>query len=75
MLLCILIQKVMKSKGWKTNVVAFISFGVGLGIFGLYMFDKIGTEKFTLAIATLGTLTAMITARLAKDQTGTHTKK
>lgn len=64
----------MTNKGKNTNIVAYVSGVVGLVIFGFFMMDKIDTEKFTLAIATLGTLTAMITAKLSKDQNSTHTK-
>lgn len=64
----------MKNKGRNTTIVAYTTGVVGLIIFGFYMADKIDTEKFTLAIATLATLATMVGNKLAKDESGTHTK-
>lgn len=63
-----------RSKGWRTNIVAYATGIIGVIIFGLYMADVIDTDKFTLAIATLATLGTMVGNKLAKDQKESHTK-
>lgn len=64
----------MKSKGWKTDLVSFIGLLLGIVIVGFWLMDKIDNEKLTLGVATLGVLIGIATAKLSKDQTGTHTK-
>lgn len=65
----------MKSKGFKTNIVSYVAGIVGIVIVGFYLAGELSDQKFTLAVATLGTLTAMVGSKLAKDQDGTHTEK
>lgn len=64
----------MKSKGRNTNIVAFVTLVLGMVIVGFWLADRIDNEKLTLGIATIGILSATATARLSKDQNGTHTK-
>jgi len=68
------ITQFKNSKGLKTTLVAIMAIALGLTVFTLFFLDKLDKDELTIAIAGLGTFTAIVGNLLAKDADKSHTE-